>query len=89
MQFDISKMFLFNLLYLCTAFWPFWQSKVSLEPVIFAFVFSNFLANGAQQNTQLLIRKVCMGLGYNFTTCQDQQSRDPLVHLEVLRETNM
>ena len=89
MQFDISKMFLFNLLYLCTAFWPFWQSKVSLEPVIFSFVFSNFLANGAQQNTQLLIRKVCMGLGYNFTTCQDQQSRDPLVHLEVLRETNM
>lgn len=65
-----------------------WQANVTLEPVIFAFVFSNFVANGAQQNTNLLLRKVCTDkIGYNSSICLDHQS-DPVIHLEVLKETN-
>ena len=65
-----------------------WQSSVTLEPVIFAFVFSNFVANGAQQNTNLLLRKVCTDkIGYNSSICLDHQSHS-LIHLEVLKETN-
>ena len=69
-----------------------WQNlpaKVTLEPVIFAFVFSNWVGNGAQQNTNLLWRKVCTDrMGYNTTLCQNHKSH-PQVHLEVLREANM
>lgn len=65
-----------------------WQTTFALEPVVFAFVFSNFLANGAQQNTNLLLKKVCRDkVGYNFSLCLDHQS-DPVIHLEVLREAN-
>ena len=69
--------------------WKHWQSKVTLEPVIFAFVFSNWVANGAQQNTNLLWRKVCTDrMGYNFSMCVNHKS-DPLVHHQVLKEANM
>ena len=63
--------------------------KLSLEPVIFIFVFSNFVANGAQQNTNILLRKVCVDVvGWNGSVCQNH-NEDPVLHLQVLRETNL
>ena len=65
------------------------KSNISLEPVIVLFVFCNFLANGAQQNNNILFKKICTDkLSYNVSICSDHQ-KHPEFHLQVLKETNM
>jgi hypothetical protein len=69
--------------------WQYFTTSVTLEPVILLFVFSNFLANGAQQNNNILLRKVCQDtLGYNNSVCSNH-TEHPEVHMEALKETNM
>ena len=65
------------------------KSSISLEPVIVLFVFCNFLANGAQQNNNILFKKICIDrLAFNKTICEEHQNY-PDFHLKVLKETNM
>ena len=60
------------------------KSNISLEPVIVLFVFCNFLANGAQQNNNILFKKICTDkLSYNVSICSDHQ-KHPAFHLQVL-----
>ena len=65
------------------------KSNISLEPVIVLFVFCNFLANGAQQNNNILFKKICTEkLAYNRSICANHHNH-PEFHLQVLKETNM
>ena len=65
------------------------KANITIEPVIFAFVFSNFVANGAQQNTNILLHKICMdSVRYNDTVCQNHHSHQE-AHYEIIKETNM
>ena len=65
------------------------KSSITLEPVIVLFVFCNFLANGAQQNNNILFKKICIDrLAFNKTICEEHQNY-PEFHLQVLKETNM
>ena len=65
------------------------KSNISLEPVIILFVFCNFLANGAQQNNNILFKKICTEkLAYNSSICANHHNH-PEFHLQVLKETNM
>eukprot|EP00095_Tigriopus_kingsejongensis_P000772 maker-scaffold67_size430214-snap-gene-1.17 protein:Tk00772 transcript:maker-scaffold67_size430214-snap-gene-1.17-mRNA-1 annotation:"solute carrier family 46 member 3-like isoform x1" len=65
------------------------QKSVSLEPVIFLYVFSNYIMFGAEQGANLKMTKFCeLQLGYNKTTCNNRAiHRD--VELEVQLYTNM
>ena len=65
------------------------KNNITIEPVIFAFVFSNFVANGAQQNTNILLQKICMNsVKYNSTVCQNQHNHVEAQY-EIIKETNM
>ena len=65
------------------------KSNISLEPVIVLFVFCNFLANGAQQNNNILFKKICTEkLAFNSSICANHHNH-PEFHLQVLKETNM
>ena len=65
------------------------KSNISLEPVIVLFVFCNFLANGAQQNNNILFKKICTEkLTFNRSICANHHNH-PEFHLQVLKETNM
>lgn len=65
------------------------KANITIEPVIFAFVFTNFVANGAQQNTNILLHKICVdSVGYNRSVCKNHHNH-PEAHYEVIKETNM
>ena len=65
------------------------KANITIEPVIFVFVFTNFVANGAQQNTNILLHKICVdSVGYNTTVCENHHKNEE-VHYEVIKETNM
>ena len=65
------------------------KSSVSLEPVIVLFVFCSWFGNGAQQNNNILFKKICIDkLAFNKTICEEHQNY-PDFHLKVLKETNM
>ena len=63
--------------------------RLTLEPVIFFFVFFNMLMSGAKQAQNLLLLKICRyELGYNETVCDNRSDFDD-VQVEVQKVQNM
>ena len=62
---------------------------LTLEPVIFLFVFFNALMSGAKQTNNLLLLKICRyELGYNETVCDNRAEYED-VQVEVQKVFNM
>lgn len=63
--------------------------EISLEPVIFFFVFFNYLMHGAQQKNNLLLDHICrVSLGYSDEICSNRTQHEQ-EQIEVQRVLNM
>lgn len=66
------------------------KKSVTLEPVIFLYVFSNYVMFAAEQGSNLMMNKICeLELGYNRTTCLSRGTDFDDIEVEVQRYTNM